>query len=81
MLILTTGVRTTELLNIKNKNIDLKNMIIKLDFTKNGKERNIFIVNEIVDLLKQTISNNIYLFLDEEQNQAIFEGGFQNETA
>ena len=36
MLILTTGIRTTELINIKNENIDLVNKKIRLDFTKNG---------------------------------------------
>lgn len=69
MLILTTGIRTTELINIKNKNIDLKNMIIKLDFTKNGKQRNIFIVSELKDLISEVKNENEYLFLDEEQNQ------------
>lgn len=69
MLILTTGIRTTELINIKNGNIDIKNKIIKLDFTKNGKERKIYIVDELIELLKQIKNNNLYLFNDEENNQ------------
>ena len=64
MLMLTTGIRTTELLNIKNKNIDLKNKIIKLDFTKNGKERNIYIVDEIIELVSSISSKDEYLFTD-----------------
>lgn len=69
LLILTTGIRTTELLNIENKNIDLKNNIIKLDFTKNGESRNIYIVDQIKPLVIETMNNGIYLFTDNHQNQ------------
>ena len=69
MLILTTGIRTTELVNIKNKNIDLNKMIIKLDYTKNGKQRNIYIVPELKELIIKIMSSNEYLFLDDEQKQ------------
>ena len=69
LLMLSTGIRTTELLNIKNKNIDLKNKVIKLDFTKNGKERNIYIVDDLIDLIKEIMNDNIYLFNDKLNNQ------------
>lgn len=69
MLILTTGIRTNELINIKNKNIDLENMIIKLDFTKNGKDRKIYIINELKELIINIKNNNEYLFNDKENNQ------------
>ena len=69
MLILTTGIRTNELVNIKNKNIDLKNKIIKLDFTKSGKERYIYIVDELIELVQLVKNNNEFLFNDYENNQ------------
>ena len=69
MLMLTTGVRTTELINIRNENINLKTKKIKLDFTKNGKQRNIFIVDEIIPLLELVMNNNIYLFNDQFNHQ------------
>lgn len=68
-LILTTGIRTNELVNIKNKNIDLKNNTIYLDFTKTGHSRFIFINPTIELFIKNQINNNTYLFNDEEGNQ------------
>ena len=62
MLILTTGIRTNELLNIKNSNIDLINKKIYLDFTKTHKPRYIYIVEEIEPLLKKCKTSDIYLF-------------------
>lgn len=69
MLMLTTGIRTTELINIKNKNINLKDKIIRLEFTKNGKERNIYIVPGVLELLKTVMNENEYLFTDNLNNQ------------
>lgn len=69
LLILTTGIRTNELVNIKNKNIDLDNNLIRLEFTKNGETRNIFIVDKIKNLLIKVMNKSEYLFLDEHQNQ------------
>ncbi len=69
LLILTTGIRTNELVNIKNKNIDLENNIIRLEFTKNGEPRNIFIVDKIKNLLIKVMNKTEYLFIDEHQNQ------------
>ena len=66
MLILTTGVRTTELVNIRNTNIDLNNKRILLDFTKNGKQRYLYIVDQIIPLLQKTMSKRTFLFNDEE---------------
>lgn len=62
MLILTTGIRTNELLNIKNSNIDLINKKIYLDFTKTHKPRYIYIVDEIKPLLEHLKTSDIYLF-------------------
>lgn len=69
LLILTTGIRTTELINIKNKNIDLEHNIIFLDFTKNGESRNIFIVEQIKELISTVINKTQYLFIDDHNNQ------------
>jgi integrase/recombinase XerD len=69
MLILTTGIRTTELINIKNHNIDLTNKTILLDFTKNGRNRYIYIVDEIYDLVKEIMDNDYYLFKDNHHEQ------------
>lgn len=62
MLILTTGIRTNELLNIKNCNIDLINKKIYLDYTKSHKPRYIYIVDEIKPLLEHLKTSEIYLF-------------------
>lgn len=69
LLILTTGIRTSELLNIENKNIDLENNFIKLEFTKNGESRNIYIVEKVKPLIKAIMTNNKYLFLDNHKNK------------
>lgn len=69
-LMLSTGIRTTELINIKTENIDIKKRIISLDYTKNGKQRSIFIKQEIIPLiLKVYNKDNIYLFTDDYGNQ------------
>ena len=65
LLILTTGIRTSELLNIENKNIDLVNNFIKLDFTKNGESRNIYIVDQVKPLVVACMNKTRYLFIDE----------------
>lgn len=64
LLILTTGIRTTELINIKTKNIDLINKKIFLDHTKNKETRYIYLVDDIIPLIKKVITNNEYLFID-----------------
>ena len=69
MLLLTTGIRTNELLNIKNSNIDLEHKKIYLDFTKSGKTRYIYLIDEIIDLVNEIKSNNTYLFNDHFGNQ------------
>jgi len=68
-LILTTGIRTNELVNIKNKNINLKEMTIYLDFTKSGHNRLIYINPIIKPLIENLISENTYLFNDEKNQQ------------
>lgn len=68
LLILTTGIRTTELINIKNSNIHLKEKRIYLDFTKSKKERNIYIMDELIPLIRNVMNNNIYLFNNDDNN-------------
>ena len=70
MIMLSTGIRTTELINIKTINIDIKKRIILLDFTKNGKYRSIFIKQELIPLLEKVYNkDNVFLFTDENGNQ------------
>ena len=74
LLILTTGIRTSEVINIKNKNIDLVNNVIKLDFTKNGEPRNIYIIDQVKPLLEATMNSKEYLFYDSHGNQMTANG-------
>ena len=69
MLITTTGIRTTELLNIKNSNVDLKNLRIYLEFTKTNYPRFIYIKKELIPLFNKVMSNKTYLFNDDFGNQ------------
>lgn len=70
LLILSTGIRTSEVINIKTMNIDIKKRIILLEYTKNGKMRSIFIKQELIPLLESIYNkNNIYLFNDDKGYQ------------
>lgn len=70
LLMLSTGIRTTELINIKTINVDIKKRIILLDYTKNGKQRSIFIKQELIPLIQKIYNkNNVFLFSDEFGNQ------------
>lgn len=65
LLLFTTGIRTTELCNIKIKNIDLENLIIYLEFTKTNSPRYTPILPEVADILKELVAaseNSLYLF-------------------
>lgn len=67
LLMLTTGIRTTELVNIENDNIDFNKNIIKLTYTKNHEIENIYIHEDIKDLLFNVYNpNNKYLFAIDE---------------
>lgn len=68
-LMCTTGIRTTELLNIKNKNINLDELTIYLEFTKSHHTRYIFIKEELIPLIKIVMNDKTYLFNDEHGNQ------------
>ena len=57
-LMLDTGVRMNELLNIKTKNIDLASKTIILDTTKNGTQRIVFFNTLSYDLLVKAIRKN-----------------------
>lgn len=68
-LMLTTGIRTSEVLNIKNKNINLDEMYIYLDFTKTHHTRYIYINESIKELLIKVMNNNTYLFNNDDGTQ------------
>jgi len=57
-LMLDTGVRMNELLNIKTKNIDLASKTIILDTTKNGTQRIVFFNTLSYDLLVKAVRKN-----------------------
>lgn len=63
LLLIATGIRRTELTNIKLSNIDLEQNSIYLENTKTAKPRYIFFNEEIKKLIKlQFRFNKIYLF-------------------
>lgn len=57
-LMLETGVRINEVLNIKSKNVDLISNSIILDATKNGKKRVVFFDRLSINLVKVALSHN-----------------------
>lgn len=69
LLILTTGIRTTELINIKTKNIDLDKKKIYLEHTKNKETRYIYLVDDVVTMIRKVIQDTEFLFVDENKNQ------------
>lgn len=71
-LFIATGIRRTELIHIKRKNIDFENNTIYLDRTKTGATRYIYFDNLIKELIKYEIHYkpaNEYLFVNHEGNQ------------
>lgn len=67
LLLISTGIRRNELVNIKINNLDLPKNRIYLEFTKSKKSRYIYTTDEINNLIKELMShnkNNIYLFED-----------------
>lgn len=69
MLLLDTGVRISELLDIQLKNINIKYNYILLKHTKRHRERYVFFTNNTKIILKNYIKNyckkeNIYLFFN-----------------
>lgn len=66
-LLIATGIRRNELVNIKVANINFKNKTIYLDFTKSGKPRYCYFDEKIEKLILKLIeqnncTNNPYLF-------------------
>lgn len=67
-----TGIRRTELINIKRKNIDLLNNSIYLEHTKNGHTRFIYFSDYIKELLNKELEKNkksVYLFVENDGSQ------------
>lgn len=65
LLLVATGIRRNELINIKINNVDFDNKRIYLDYTKNKKARYIYINDYMITLINKLIKNNkqkIYLF-------------------
>ncbi len=57
-LLLSTGIRRNEIVNIKMENINFRNKSIYLDFTKNGKPRFCYFAEKLEKLLQELISKN-----------------------
>lgn len=57
-LLLSTGIRRNEVVNIKTENINFRNKSIYLDFTKNGKPRFCYFGEKLERLLQELISRN-----------------------
>lgn len=68
-LLLSTGIRRNEVVNIKMNNINFKNKSIYLDYTKSGKPRYCYFGNKLEDLLKKLILKNNY------DNPYLFQNG------
>ena len=72
LLMLTTGIRRTELTKIKVNNIDLKNGQIYLEDTKNHKPRMIYIITDeiknLITELENQIQNQKFLFYSSKTN-------------
>ncbi len=54
-LALSTGVRLNELRNIKMKNVDLEKNIILLTYTKNGKNRPLFLTSDVSQMIRDYV--------------------------
>lgn len=57
-ILLTTGIRRNEIVNIKTHNIDFRNKSIYLEFTKCGKPRYCYFGDKLESLLKLLIQEN-----------------------
>ncbi|MDE7264522.1 MAG: site-specific integrase [Anaeroplasmataceae bacterium] len=57
-LLLSTGIRRNELVNIKIQNINFRNKSIYLEFTKSGKPRFCYFAEKLEKLLQELISKN-----------------------
>lgn len=67
LLLMTTGLRRTELYKIKLNDIHKEQLYINLSHTKNGKQRNIYIDKSLIPLINQVSQNNkLYLFENQE---------------
>lgn len=58
LLLFTTGIRNSELINIEAANVDFKHLTIYLTHTKNGEARYTPIVEPVAEVLKKLISQN-----------------------
>lgn len=58
LLLFTTGIRTSELINIESDNIDFKNLTIYLKFTKTKVARYTPILDSVAKILMKLIQNN-----------------------
>ncbi len=68
-LLIETGIRRTELVMLKHKNIDYSNNSILLEHTKNKKHRHCFFTDKTALLLKEQVEQCKTEYLFENQQQ------------
>lgn len=69
MMLLTTGVRRSELTRIKMRHVDLENKQIFLDDTKTKKARYLFLTDEVIELIKGCSLDNVTYLLEDDNHQ------------
>ena len=68
LLLLTTGVRSEELVNIECEHIDFNNLTIYLRFTKNGEPRYLPLIEDVITPLKDLINSHKSKWLFPKEN-------------
>lgn len=58
LILFTTGIRTSELINIESANIDFKNLLIYLKFTKTKQARYVPILQSVAYKLQELVTSN-----------------------
>ena len=74
LLILTTGIRSTELIYIANKNIDIEHHRILLEVTKNKQPRYIYFTDDLIPLIEEVKSDKFYLLNNNDGSQMTLDG-------
>lgn len=70
-LLISTGARREEIVNIKNKNINFSDNSIYLEHTKNGKNRYVFVDDRTIEEIKKHQINTEYLLYDKSKTSHI----------
>jgi len=77
---LNTGMRKSEILNLKWQDIDFENLIIRLDVTKSGKRRDIPIRSDLATIIQSLPKINEYLFPNHDKHLKSVKKAFRTAT-